>query len=106
MSIELVSKKAIRKFINEVLNEHIYSTANLKSTGEYRLSICAMGNYRYCCLSDISQGDMIRIEHETNLLKVALVLKWPQLAGHINHRYHIRLGVYLSLRISNALLKR
>ena len=104
---ELVSKAELRSAVIELAGKtYIYSTANLKSTGEYRMSLGWHAGYRNKRFSDVSQLDWEDCDRRRDKLIACLVDRFPQLSGRIRGTYHIGSGIYLGLRVDNAVLTR
>lgn len=104
---ELVSKAELRAAVMDLSDRlYIYSTANLKSTGEYRMSLRWHPGYRNKRFSDVSARDWQDCDRRRDQLIACLVDRFPQLRGHVRGTYHIAAGIYLSLRVSNRVLTR
>lgn len=105
--VELISKALLREAVLELgRKSHIYSTANLKSTGEYRMSLGWHPGYRNKKFSDVKPSDWADCDLRRDALIQKLEAKWPQLRGHVRSTYHIGSGIYLSLRVDNCVLTR
>lgn len=106
--VELVSKALLRDAVNGSGSRwhRIYSTANLKSTGEYRISIPWHSGYRNSQFSDVMEAHWDDCHDRRDVLIHNLEEKWPQLRGHVRSTYHIGICIYLSLRVDNVVLTR
>lgn len=104
---ERVSKAVLRAAVMELSGKtHIYSTANLKSTDEYRMSLGWHGGYRNKRFSDVAQAHWDDCNHRRDVLIRRLEDRFPQLRGQVRGTYHIASGIYLSLRVDNTVLTR
>lgn len=104
---DLVSKKDLRVAVMELSGKtHIYSTANLKGTNEYRMSLGWHGGYRNKRFSDVDPADWQDCDRRRDRLIRQLEGVFPRLSGRIRGTYHIGSGIYLSLRVDNAVLTR
>jgi hypothetical protein len=103
---DLVSKALLRKVVEALCHGYIYSTANLKSTGEYRMSL--LWHPRGYCrrFSDVKPAVWQICDRRRDQLIQRLVERFPQLQGHVRGTYHIGSHIYLSLRVSNQVLER
>lgn len=102
-----VSKAILRKAVMELSGKtYIYSTANLPSTGEYRMSLGWHGGYRNKRFSDVKPEDWQDCDLRRDRLIRQLEQRFPQLGGRIRGTYHIASGIYLSLRVDNQVLAR
>ena len=105
--VELVSKTLLRAAVLELgRKSHIYSTANLKSTHEYRMSLGWHPGYRNKKFSDVASADWDDCNDRRDVLIHLLEERFPQLRGHVRSTYHIASGIYLSLRVDNSVLTR
>ena len=100
----LVKKKILRNEVEALSGRSIYSTANLKSTREYRMSIPWHGGYRNARFADVDAKVWRTCDLKRDGLISQLERAFPQLKGHISAKYHIGSGIYLSLRVDNAVL--
>ena len=102
-----ISKAVLRAAVMELSGKtYIYSTANLKSTDEYRMSLGWHGGYRNKRFSDVSEADWDDCNSRRDVLVRLLEGRFPQLRGHVRGTYHIASGIYLSLRVDNRVLTR
>ncbi|MFN9115068.1 MAG: hypothetical protein ACK5XN_33825, partial [Bacteroidota bacterium] len=99
--MDRVSKALLRRVVPELCNGYIYSTANLKSTGEYRMSLPWDGRFSGTKFSAVPPGTWLDCHRRRDQLIQRLVERFPQLQGHVRGTYHIGSGLYLSLRVNN-----
>lgn len=102
---EPVSKAVLRAAVLELSGKtYIYSTANLKSTNEYRMSLGWHGGYRNARFADVKPEHWQDCDQRRDQLIHQLEDRFPQLRGHIRGVYHIASGIYLGLRVDNHVL--
>lgn len=106
MLLTAPTKKMLRAEVTRLLvGGRIYSTANIKSTDEYRMSIWWEPCARYCRFEDVSAETWERCRLRANTFIREIMNKWPVLASSIRYNFHIGSGIYLSLRVDNDILR-
>jgi hypothetical protein len=100
----LVTKKELRVKVEALCGIGIYSTANLKASGQYRMSIPWHGGYRNGTFANVDPKVWRTCDLKRDGLISQLERAFPRLKGHISAGYHIGSGIYLSLRVDNAVL--
>lgn len=107
MQDTLVSKKDLRQVVTEIAHRP-YSTGNIGGyPGDYRMSLWwGHGQYRNTLFRVVAAEHWKDCDQRRDQLIRQLESRWPSLRGRITSAYHIRSGIYLSLRVSNEVLTR
>lgn len=103
---DIPTKKVLRKAVEKLSGGRIYSTANLKSTDEYRMSVWWCASPRYCRFEDVSDQTWEDCRIRANTLLREIINEWPSLSSNIRYNFHIASGIYLSLRVDNEVFQR
>ena len=101
---ELITKKHLRTKVEYLCGRTIYGTTNCKATGQYRMSIPWHWGVADGRFADIDPVVWRICDLERDAFIGQLEKTFPQLKGQISVRYHIGSGIYLSLRVNNAVL--